>query len=56
MLALKRKIGEGVALGDDVRIVVIAIEGDRVTLGVEAPADVRIQRVSGAARPGAQGA
>ena len=56
MLALKRKTGEGVTLGDDIRIVVIAIEGDRVTLGVEAPAGVRIQRVAAPARPGSTGA
>lgn len=44
MLVLSRKINEGVILGGDVKVVVLAIEGDKVKLGIEAPKSVRIYR------------
>jgi carbon storage regulator len=44
MLVLSRKINETVLIGGDVRVTVLAIEGDRVKLGVEAPRDVRVFR------------
>lgn len=44
MLVLSRKIGERLAIGNDVQIVVSKIAGNRVTLGIEAPKSVRILR------------
>jgi carbon storage regulator len=44
MLVLSRKPGEGVAIGDTIRLTVLAICGNRVRFGLTAPPDVSIQR------------
>ena len=44
MLVLSRKVGEEILVGDHVRIVVHRIAGNRVTIGVTAPQQVRILR------------
>ena len=36
MLVLTRKVGEGIAIGDDVKIVVMQIKGKQVRLGIKA--------------------
>ena len=44
MLVLSRKVGEEIVVGDNVRITVTKVSGNRVTLGVDAPDHVRILR------------
>ena len=44
MLVLSRKVGERLVIGENVTVVVNKVAGNRVTLGVEAPDDVRIIR------------
>lgn len=44
MLVLSRKEGEKLIIGDNITVVVSRVAGNRVTLGIEAPADVRIIR------------
>ena len=44
MLVLSRKQDETIRIGDDIRITVIAIQGDKVRIGIEAPQDVLILR------------
>jgi carbon storage regulator len=44
MLVLSRKVGERLVIGDNITVVVNRIAGNRVTLGIEAPGDVRIVR------------
>ena len=44
MLILSRKVGEKIAIGDDVTIVVNRISGNRVALGIHAPKHVRVVR------------
>jgi len=44
MLILSRKVGEKIVIGDGITVVVSRVAGDRVTLGFEAPPDVRILR------------
>ncbi len=44
MLVLTRKVGERIQIGDDIIVVVTKSAGNRVTLGIEAPRDVRIVR------------
>ena len=44
MLVLSRKTGEKLVIGDNITVVVSRVAGNRVTLGIEAPADVRIVR------------
>ena len=44
MLVLSRKERERIRLGDSIVLTVIQVSGDRVRIGVEAPADVLILR------------
>ena len=44
MLVLTRKAGEELVIGDNIKVVVNRISGNRVTIGVSAPEEVRIVR------------
>ena len=44
MLVLTRKVGEKLVIGSTIRISVVSIGPGRVKLGIEAPADVTIDR------------
>jgi carbon storage regulator len=44
MLVLTRKIGETIVVDNDIRITVVAVSGDRVRLGITAPASVCVDR------------
>ena len=44
MLALTRKKGESIIIGDDVEIVVLGMTGEQVRLGIIAPKSVTIHR------------
>jgi carbon storage regulator len=44
MLVLTRKVGEQIVVGDNIRVTVVAANGQRVRLGIEAPPDVVIRR------------
>lgn len=44
MLILSRTQEQRIMLGDDIRITVVAIEGGRVRLGIEAPARIPVVR------------
>ena len=44
MLVLTRKSGEGIIIGDQIRVVVIEIHGNQVRLGIQAPAGIPIYR------------
>lgn len=50
MLVLSRKTNEAIVINDTVRVTVIAIKGDRVRLGIEAPAEITVDRGEVAAR------
>jgi carbon storage regulator CsrA len=44
MLVLSRKVGEKIRIGEDVTVVVVAVDGNRVRLAFDAPPNVRIMR------------
>jgi carbon storage regulator len=44
MLVLSRKVGERIRIAGDIVIVVTAIQGDRIKIGIEAPRSVRVLR------------
>ncbi len=44
MLVLSRKLNEAIVIDDVVRVTVLAIKGDRVRLGIEAPRHVPVNR------------
>lgn len=44
MLILARKVGEAIAISDDIKIRVVDIKGGQVRIGVEAPENVAVHR------------
>lgn len=44
MLVLSRKEDEQIVIGDDVRVTVVEIKGNRVKLGIQAPPTISIHR------------
>jgi carbon storage regulator len=44
MLVLTRKLKEAIQIGDDIEITVLAIHGDQVKLGINAPKHIEIHR------------
>jgi carbon storage regulator len=44
MLVLSRREHERIKLGDAIVVTVVQVAGDRVRLGIEAPAEIRILR------------
>ncbi len=44
MLILSRRIGETIKIGDDIGVTVLAVKGNDVRLGVNAPKEVAVHR------------
>ena len=44
MLVLSRKRDEQIVIGNDIVVTVVEIRGDKVRLGIEAPASVSVHR------------
>jgi carbon storage regulator len=44
VLVLTRKPGERIMIGDDVELVVLGLDGQKVRIGVHAPANVPVHR------------
>ncbi len=44
MLVLSRQRDESIFIGDNIKITVVDIRGDKVRLGIEAPTDIPVHR------------
>ncbi len=44
MLVLSRQRDESIIIGDNVQVTIVDIRGDKVRLGIEAPADIPVHR------------
>ena len=44
MLVLSRKVGESIKLADDIEITVLAVDNQRVRLGIRAPREIDVRR------------
>ena len=44
MLVLTRKTGEGIIIGDDIKITVIELKGGGVRIGIDAPREMKVHR------------
>jgi carbon storage regulator len=44
MLVLTRRVGEEIMIGDDVRLTVVVVMGNKVRIGITAPSVVQVCR------------
>ena len=44
MLVLTRKENESVMIGEDIEVTIVAVEGDKVRLGIKAPKEIQVHR------------
>ena len=44
MLVLTRKVSERIQIGDDITLTIVRLEGNKVRIGIEAPANVKVKR------------
>jgi carbon storage regulator len=44
MLVLTRKLGEWISIGENVTVKVLAVHGDQVQIGVDAPREIPVHR------------
>lgn len=44
MLVLTRKSGEGIRIGDDIKVVVLEVKENHIKLGIDAPHDLSVHR------------
>ncbi len=44
MLILTRKLGETIAIGDDIKLVILDIKGRQVRIGIQAPSQTKVYR------------
>ncbi len=44
MLVLSRKVGDKLVIDGNITVEIVKIQGNRITLGIAAPADVKILR------------
>jgi carbon storage regulator len=44
MLVLTRKAEQEIVVGGNVRVTVLAVKGDKIRVGIEAPPNIRVDR------------
>ncbi len=44
MLVLTRKLGEGIIIGDDIKITIVELKGGGVRIGIDAPREMKVHR------------
>lgn len=44
MLVLTRKLNQSIQIGDDIELKILAIEGEQIKIGIEAPKNIEIHR------------
>lgn len=44
MLVLTRKSGEGIRIGDDIKVVVLEVKDNQIKLGIDAPHELPVHR------------
>lgn len=44
MLVLTRRQNEGILIGNDIKITLIDVDGDKVRVGIDAPRNIRVIR------------
>jgi len=55
VLILTRKVGESVLIGDGIKVSILAVKGNQVRVGIDAPKEVSVHREEVRARLDAEG-
>ena len=45
MLVLSRQKDESIVIGDDIKVTIVDVRGDKVRLGIDAPREVSVHRI-----------
>ena len=45
MLVLTRHVGQEIVIGNDIRVVLLEVRGEQARIGIDAPANVRVDRL-----------
>jgi carbon storage regulator len=45
MLVLSRNTDESIVIGNDITITIVAIQGDKIRLGIDAPREIPVHRL-----------
>lgn len=44
MLVLSRKVGESIIISDEIEIIIRAVDGENVRIGINAPKEIKVYR------------
>jgi len=44
MLVISRKAGESIVISDNIKITIVSLGNDKVTVGIDAPKDIKVIR------------
>ena len=44
MLILTRRVGETIMVGDEVKVTVLAVKGNQIRIGINAPQEIAVHR------------
>ena len=44
LLVLTRKAGQAIVISDNIRVTVLGVEGDKVSIGIDAPKEIKVFR------------
>ncbi len=44
MLVITRQPGDSILIGEDIKVIILEVSGDKIKIGIDAPRSVRIMR------------